>query len=139
MEYTKVDAFCDQDGFGVSFGDINSLVYRDEMHGTTMQINSVPAPVENPVPKPEPVESVYLSVDGGDKDVYVNLRGALHISRLRMGDTEAIVENGKAQKEISFSKGSLNVKFMEDNTVSTMTTECDGGLIYCGEQLEDRG
>lgn len=161
LSYAPVDAFCDQEGFGLKFKEIKTLVYKDEMHGTTMYVNKrrakplmdskgeffkdseavksfmggcleggcTPLPdILNPdgpdsdgpfglaAEKKEP--NVYLAVEGGKKDVYVTLRGELHIAKLRVDGTEAIVENGRAAKEIKFSqKGDeeiFNVRFVDE-------------------------
>lgn len=35
----EVDAFCNQEGFGVRFGDIKELAFTDEMHSTKLYVN----------------------------------------------------------------------------------------------------
>lgn len=173
--FSPVDAFCNKEAFGVKFKDIKGLVYKDEMHDTTIYVNKrknkplidvngkfveeeinsfmggcmrdggctpLPdilnpdgpdGPIGNLVAQKQP--NIYLSVDGGKENVNLTVRGELHIVKLKVDGTEAIVENGKANKEIKFTqKGDeeiFNVRFLDDGSMSAFGASTYDMCMIC--------
>lgn len=135
MERSTVDAFCDELGCGFRFkNDINDITYKDDIHDVTLTINAVPPPIE--IPKPAPVENVYISVNG-EKDTYVTLRGSMEVSKIAVNGKEGVVYSGNVDKEIKYSlKGDeeiFNVKF-QDKEVSTFGFRYDR-CQACGDPV----
>lgn len=132
---SEVDAFFDDDGFGVRFVGVDGFVLGDRYRGSEMCINRL-------VGEKMFVGGVYLSVNSGDKEVSVSLTGSSGSSCLRVNDMEMVLSDDDVDKEIvytHFKEGDIVSVNYTNKTVGLMNSRCECGLIYCGEQLEDRG